>query len=45
MPSSVVEADWYSVLVYDLVVIIAEQLDRVSSGSGSVGCFICNMRV
>ena len=45
VPSSVVKANWYSVFVYNLVVVITEQLDRIGSGSGSVGCLVCDTRI
>ena len=45
MPHSVVQANWDCVFVDNLVVVIAEQLDRISSGPGNVGCLVCDARV
>ena len=45
MPDSVIEANWDRVFIYDLVIVVTEQLDRVSSGSGGIGCFVCDSGV
>ena len=45
VPNSVVQAHWYSVFVYDLVVVVTKQLNRIGSGPRCVGCLVCDARV